>query len=524
MPRRPISDEQRGALRRWYQRQHPKPRQSEAARWFETQFGHRITQSTVSESLSDRFTYLDTPSAPNTTSSFRQRQPQWPILEAILFDWQRRIEQQGGVVTGDILLLKAREIWPRIPQYQDRPLPSFSIGWLEKFKKRHDIKQRTQHGEASSVPAGAEEEMRAIQTLCGEYKEEDIYNMDETGLFWRQAPSNGLTTEARPGVKKDKSRISIVCCVNFTGTQRLPLWLVGKAKQPRPLKNVNLKAMGCEWRANTKAWMNTALMIEWLRAFYSSITPDRSVLLLMDNLKAHITGVEMAPPPPNVRIQWLPPNATSLYQPLDQGIINNLKHHYKKRWLQFMIQQYEQQINPLQSMNLYFTVRWITRAWNHDVTNETIYSCFRKAKILPQQQPITLPSAPLPDLTSLYQTAQRVGNIQGAISLEEFLNPEGENPVVQEGDLEVDLEDLIQQHTGQVVEGEEAAVEDEQVVEIVVPSSSEALKAVELLQRYQEHQEEATIGEIRNLVQLERSIKLGMSNRQQQRTLEGWFT
>lgn len=349
--------------------------------------------------------------------------------------------------------------------------------------------------------------------------------MDETGLFWRQAPSSGLTSEPRRGVKKDKSRISVVCCVNFTGTQRLPLWLLGKAKQPRPLKNVNLKAIGCEWRANTKGWMTTAIMIEWLRAFYSFIAPGRSVLLLMDNLRAHLAGVEMAPPPPNIRIQWLPANATSLYQPLDQGIINNLKHHYKKRWLQYMIQQYEQQINPLQSMNLYFTVRWITQAWSYDVSNETIYCCFRKAKILPQQQPITLPSAPLPDLSSLYRTVQSVGNMQNAMSLEEFLNPEDENPVVQEqGPQDVDLEDLIQQHTGQVIEGEEAAAEDEQAIEIEVPSGSEALKAVELLQRYKEHQEAATAGEIQQLVQLERSIRLEISNNQQQLTLESWFT
>ena len=34
--------------------------------------------------------------------------------------------------------------------------------------------------------------------------EEAIYNMDETGLFWRKGPSSGLMTQSRPGVKKDK--------------------------------------------------------------------------------------------------------------------------------------------------------------------------------------------------------------------------------------------------------------------------------------------------------------------------------
>ena len=36
----------------------------------------------------------------------------------------------------------------------------------------------------------------------------------------------------------------------------------------------------------------------------------------------------MTPPPANIKIQWLPANSTSVYQPLDQGIIMNLKTYY----------------------------------------------------------------------------------------------------------------------------------------------------------------------------------------------------
>jgi hypothetical protein len=30
--------------------------------------------------------------------------------------------------------------------------------------------------------------MAAVQTLAGDYSEDDIYNMDETGLFWHLSP------------------------------------------------------------------------------------------------------------------------------------------------------------------------------------------------------------------------------------------------------------------------------------------------------------------------------------------------
>jgi hypothetical protein len=75
-----------------------------------------------------------------------------------------------------------------------------------RFKQRHNIQQHIQQGEAGSVPAEAAEEMKAIQTLCGEYPEDDVYNMDESGLFWRMAVSTGVSTQSMPGVKKNKSK------------------------------------------------------------------------------------------------------------------------------------------------------------------------------------------------------------------------------------------------------------------------------------------------------------------------------
>jgi hypothetical protein len=170
--------------------------------------------------------------------------------------------------------------------------------------------------------------------------------------------------------------------------------------------------------------MITTVMIEWLNAFYAFIGNGRA-LLLMDNFPAHLSGVELAPPPPNVRIQWLPANSTSITQPLDQGIINSLKAQYKRYWLSYIIEQYEQNLNPLESMNIYHAFRWIARAWPA-VTDTTIYRCFRKAKII-DQVPIQLPAEPALNLESLYQEVRDRGQIQDIMSIHNFLNPAGED-------------------------------------------------------------------------------------------------
>jgi hypothetical protein len=74
-------------------------------------------------------------------------------------------------------------------------------------------------------------------------------------------------------------------------------------------------------------------MGEWLSAFYKHISKQRRVLLLMDNFSAHLSTLDSTPPPSNIKVLFFPVNATSVYQPLDQGIIQNLKHHYRKKWI-----------------------------------------------------------------------------------------------------------------------------------------------------------------------------------------------
>jgi len=179
--------------------------------------------------------------------------PQWLILESILYEWQLQITQSSGFIDGDILIAKAAQIWKSIPQYQDLPLPRFSQGWLSQFKARYSIRYHIQHGEAASVPISTHKEMKTVQTICDEFAEEDIYNMDESGLYWRRSPYSGLSSYSQPGIKKDKTRISIVVCTNCPGTNWVPLWVIGHAKTPRALRNINLRALECYWKFNAKA-------------------------------------------------------------------------------------------------------------------------------------------------------------------------------------------------------------------------------------------------------------------------------
>ena len=51
------------------------------------------------------------------------------------------------------------------------------------------------------------------------------------------------------------------------------------------------------------------------------------------------------------QIMWLPPNVTSEYQPLDQGIINTWKTATKKQLVLFMAETYDKGRNISQEMH-----------------------------------------------------------------------------------------------------------------------------------------------------------------------------
>ncbi|KAG8485918.1 hypothetical protein CXB51_019268 [Gossypium anomalum] len=58
----------------------------------------------------------------------------------------------------------------------------------------------------------------------------DIYNMDETGLFYHLQAYQSLATKQLEARKKDKERLIVVVCCNGDGSDKVPLWVIGYEK------------------------------------------------------------------------------------------------------------------------------------------------------------------------------------------------------------------------------------------------------------------------------------------------------
>ena len=151
----------------------------------------------------------------------------------------------SGPTTSDLLRYKATEFWSKHPEYQGLVCRTWTEGWLTGFKKRHAMKARVHHGEAASAQLD-EECARIIEDIREEakkYSANCVYNMDETGKYWKMKPDRSLTTMAEHGRKKDKARITACLTCNATGTDRLPIWFIGKARRPACFRNEHLDSL-----------------------------------------------------------------------------------------------------------------------------------------------------------------------------------------------------------------------------------------------------------------------------------------
>jgi DDE superfamily endonuclease len=217
--------------------------------------------------------------------------------------------------------------------------PAFSNGWLEGFKGRYRVKEYVLHGEATLAAIDqddAQKQIQDVRDLVATYGEEDTYNIDETRLFWKLAPTRTLAIEAGARGKKSKDRITLALTCNASGSDKLDPWVIGRSKNPRCLKHIkNRRSLRIEYRYNKSKWMTRLIMEEFLRWLDNKMRArGKKILLLLDNFSGHELGVQLVGGLEglnNVRIAWLPPNTTSQWQPLDQGIIASFKLQYRRR-------------------------------------------------------------------------------------------------------------------------------------------------------------------------------------------------
>lgn len=86
--------------------------------------------------------------------------------------------------------------------------------------------------------------------------------------------------------------------------------------------------------------------------------------LLLDNCAAHPDEESFTSSDGLVTAKFLPPNVTSLIQPMDQGVLESLKRRYRKSLMRDILLSDNQDIVTfLKSINMKVVVEKIALAW-----------------------------------------------------------------------------------------------------------------------------------------------------------------
>ena len=254
----------------------------------------------------------------------REKKVPFPLIEEALTIWVESALQTGLVLTDDIISTKALEFAFLLREDKFKG----SNGWIDGFKKRHNLKQYNIHDEAASAPIENLSIMREdIRQTLKNYNPEDIFNCDETGLFWKMKPSRTISNGPVSGTKQSKDRVTILLTYNTIGNKKLPPLFIHKYENPRALKNINKKTLPVDYYWNQKSWMQVSIWNEYIKKLDTRMRrKNRNILLLIDNAPTH--ALYETTHLTNIIIKYLSPNTTSHLQPCDQDIIYSFKSQY----------------------------------------------------------------------------------------------------------------------------------------------------------------------------------------------------
>lgn len=130
------------------------------------------------------------------------------------------------------------------------------------------------------------------------------------------------------------------------------------------------------------AWMDSKCFSSW---FYDQFVPSvseflesknlpRKALLLLDNAPSHPDARSLRSG--GIRVLYLPPNVTSICQPMDQGVLECLKRKYRRKLLREILEGDDVRQN-LRKVDLLNVITWISESWD-EIENLTFVKSWRK--------------------------------------------------------------------------------------------------------------------------------------------------
>ncbi|XP_007434210.1 histone-lysine N-methyltransferase SETD2 isoform X2 [Python bivittatus] len=271
----------------------------------------------------------------------RQRKGLIHETEKLLMLWIEDQIQKRMPVGLLLIQAKARSIFQTLKERAGEECTetfTASRGWFMRFQRRFNYHSAHASGEAAGVEEVAQRFLNELDDIIaeGNYLPGQIFNVDETGLFWKAMPERTYIhreAQAMPGYKALQDRVTLLLGGNVAGFKLKP-FLIHKSENPCAFKNIGEHTLPIYYRSNRKAWMTQVLFEDWfMNCFIPQVKEyclqnriPFKILLLLDNAPGHPPHLDDLHP--DVKVVYLPQNTTPFLQPMDQGAVATFKAYY----------------------------------------------------------------------------------------------------------------------------------------------------------------------------------------------------
>uniref|UniRef100_A0A7N4P5J7 HTH CENPB-type domain-containing protein n=1 Tax=Sarcophilus harrisii TaxID=9305 RepID=A0A7N4P5J7_SARHA len=268
-------------------------------------------------------------------------------MERLLSVWIEDQNQRGVPVNVSTIQDKAKSLFQDLKREQGQSAEAetfgASRGWFTRFKARHSLPNLGTSSETVSTdPEAAAKYPEALRKVIqeGGYTPQQVFNVDEMGLFWKRLPDRtfiSVEEKTASGFKAARDLLTLLLGGNAAGDFKLKPLLVYHSESPRALKGFSKPNLPVIWRSHKKAWVTMSLFQEWFVHFFCPAVekycaqnnlPNKA-LLILDSAPGHPGNLDDLSD--NVRVEYLPKNTTSLIQPMNQGVIATFKACYLRR-------------------------------------------------------------------------------------------------------------------------------------------------------------------------------------------------
>ena len=121
----------------------------------------------------------------------------------------------------------------------------------------------------------------------------DIYNGDETALFYKSLPHRTYCFDGdKPaGSAKRKDRLTLLIITNMDGSDHRKMSVIGKSKTPHCLQKkykMQVKVMVVDWYASKNAWMTSEIHHQIMTKLNNEMRlSNHHILHVCDNASSH---------------------------------------------------------------------------------------------------------------------------------------------------------------------------------------------------------------------------------------------